>query len=46
MTTSVLQLLDFNKDFVVECDASSSSLDIVLHQGGGPVAFSNKQTVA
>jgi hypothetical protein len=42
-TTPIQQLLDFNRDFVVECDASSMSLGVVLHQGGGPVAFFSRQ---
>jgi hypothetical protein len=36
---SILQLPDFNHEFTIECDASGSGLDVVLHQGAGPVAF-------
>jgi hypothetical protein len=28
---------------MVECDASGSNARAVLHQGGGPVAFFNRQ---
>jgi hypothetical protein len=35
----VLQLHDFTRPFVVDCDASGSSFGAVLHQGGGPLAF-------
>jgi hypothetical protein len=42
-TASVLQLRDFDQDFIVECDASGHGLDVVLHQGSGLVAFFSHQ---
>jgi hypothetical protein len=35
----VLQLLDFSRDFTVECDGSSSGVGDVLHRGTGLIAF-------
>lgn len=35
----ILQLLDFEKDFVVECDASGLGFGDVLHQVVGPLTF-------
>jgi len=35
----LLQLPDFNKRFIVDCDASSAGFGAVLHQGDGAVAF-------
>jgi hypothetical protein len=39
----VLQLPDFERDFIVECDASSYDFGVVLHQGAGPMAFFSKR---
>jgi hypothetical protein len=35
----VLQMPDFNKLFMVDCDASSIGFGAVLHQGVGPLAY-------
>jgi hypothetical protein len=39
----VLRLPDFDKEFIVECDASGTGFSVVLHQGDGAVAFFSKQ---
>jgi hypothetical protein len=39
----ILQLPDFDCDFVVECDSSGTGLGAVLHQGGGLVAIFSHQ---
>jgi hypothetical protein len=44
-TMPVLQLPDFGKLFVVECDVSSSGLGAVLHQGTGPVTLFSRPII-
>jgi len=41
----VLQLPDFDKPFIVDCNPSGSGFGAVLHQQGGPIVFYSK-TVA
>lgn len=38
-TAPVLQLPDFDRDFIVECDVSDSRFGTVLHQGARAIAF-------
>jgi hypothetical protein len=42
---ALLQLLDFDKKFIIECDVSSSEFGVVLHQGDGPITFFNRAVV-
>jgi hypothetical protein len=45
-TMPVFHLLDFDKPFVVDCDASGTGFGVVLHQGAGPMAFFSKSFAA
>lgn len=39
---SILTLPDFTITFIIERDASGVAIDVVLTQGGHPIAFFNK----
>jgi hypothetical protein len=39
MTAPLLQMPDFEKRFIIACDASGSGFDAVLHQGDGAIAY-------
>ena len=41
-TSSILALLNFSKEFIVECDASSKGIGVVLMQDQKPIAYFSK----
>jgi hypothetical protein len=43
MMAPMLRLLPFDKEFIIECDASASGIGAVLHQGEGIIAFFSRQ---
>nr|XP_051212601.1 uncharacterized protein LOC127330429 [Lolium perenne] len=38
-TGPILQMPDFDRSFIVDCDASGAGFGAVLHQGDGPLAY-------
>jgi hypothetical protein len=39
MQAPLLQMPDFNKRFIIDCDASGMGFGVVLHQGDGAIAY-------
>jgi hypothetical protein len=45
MTAPLLQLPDFNKWFIIDCDASGTGFGAVLYQGDGAIAYFSRPIV-
>ncbi|XP_071678240.1 uncharacterized protein [Lolium perenne] len=45
-TGPVLQMPDFDRPFIVDCDASGAGFGAVLHQGDGPLAYFSRPFAA
>jgi hypothetical protein len=45
-TGPVLQMLDFDRPFIIDCDASGAGFGAVLHQGNGPLAYFSRPFAA
>lgn len=45
-TCPVLQMPDFDKVFVVDCDTLGAGFGVVLHQGVGPLSYFHRPFVA
>ena len=45
-TDSVLHMPDFERQFVVDYDASGTGFGVILHQGSGPLAFFSRSFAA
>jgi hypothetical protein len=46
MTGLILQMPDFDRPFIVDCDASDAGFGAVLHQGDGPLAYFSRPFAA
>jgi hypothetical protein len=46
MSAPLLQLPDFDKPFIIECDASGSRFGTILHEDDGPIAFFSRAIAA
>ena len=46
MTGPVLQMPDFDRPFIMDCDASGVGFSAILHQGDGPLAFFSRPFAA